>query len=308
MKTEDELVAFYSDVITKKLEGVEELRIKTKEKRTGIVLGAIAAFIICAYVNPGIILFFLIAFGPIFYFLVYRWLSISLKEKYTHTFKKEIVGSLVGFFDDRLVYSPEKGIFPQAIKISGLFSADDIDDKMCDYVEGQLGETFIQFSKIILKDPLSKFTGIFMIASFNKYFKGSYRVIPQSYTGLGALVNLGVNEMGSADFRPIEMENPDFEKEFAVYGTDQVEARYILTPSMIERIMDFRTKVGQDIFFSFTRSRLFLAFRTDDFQMFEPRLSEQNNLADIEEWGRALQLSIGIVEEFGLNTRIWSKA
>ncbi len=178
MKTEDELVAFYSDVLTKKLAGVEELRIKTKQKQSGIVWGAIAAIIVSMYLNPAIIIGFLIVCGPIFYFLVYKWLSISFKEKYTSTFKKEIVGSLVGFFDNRLMYAPEKGIFPQAIKISGLFSADDLDDKMCDYVEGQLGETFIQFSKIILKDPLSKFTGIFTIASFNKYFKGSL----QGYT------------------------------------------------------------------------------------------------------------------------------
>ncbi len=68
-------------------------------------------------------------------------------------------------------------------------------------------------------------------------------------------MNLGVNEMGSADFRPIEMENPDFEKGFAVYGTDQVEARYILTPAMMGKILDFRTKVGQDIFFFHLRAQ-----------------------------------------------------
>mgnify|MGYP003623929001 len=33
------------------------------------------------------------------------------------------------------------------------------------------------------------------------------------------------------------MENPDFEKQFAVYSTDVVEARYLIRPKFQERLL-----------------------------------------------------------------------
>ena len=38
----------------------------------------------------------------------------------------------------------------------------------------------------------------------------------------------------------IELEDPEFMEHFRVYSTDQVEARYILSPSMMERLLAFR--------------------------------------------------------------------
>ena len=35
----------------------------------------------------------------------------------------------------------------------------------------------------------------------------------------------------------MKLENPDFEKTFDVYSTDQIEARYLLSPSMMERLL-----------------------------------------------------------------------
>jgi hypothetical protein len=108
---------------------------------------------------------------------------------------------------------------------------------------------------------------------------------------------------------PIKLENPDFEKEFTYFGQNEVEARYIMTPSFMEKMLDFRKKVDNDLYVSFTRSRMFLAFGTEEpSDIFEPSLKHETSLSEIEEWGNALQLAIGMVEEFGLNTRIWSKA
>ncbi len=36
----------------------------------------------------------------------------------------------------------------------------------------------------------------------------------------------------------IKLENPEFEKIFSVYGSSQQEARYVLTPTMMEAIVN----------------------------------------------------------------------
>ena len=54
----------------------------------------------------------------------------------------------------------------------------------------------------------------------------------------------------------VEMENPEFEKYFSVETTDPIEARYILTPETMERLVDFRQKAGSGVNFCFQDSRL----------------------------------------------------
>ena len=59
------------------------------------------------------------------------------------------------------------------------------------------------------------FRGFFFIADFNKNFQGQTVVFRNSWFKL----NLGKQR--------VKLENPNFEKQFDVFSTDQVEARYI---------------------------------------------------------------------------------
>jgi hypothetical protein len=42
----------------------------------------------------------------------------------------------------------------------------------------------------------------------------------------------------------IKLEDPEIRKNFVVYSTDQVEARYLLTPSFIQRFKRLKTAYG----------------------------------------------------------------
>jgi len=105
----------------------------------------------------------------------------------------------------------------------------------------------------------------------------------------------------------IKLENPEFEKYFVVYGSDQIESRYILSPSFMERLVTYRKKVGSQVYFSFVNSYIFIAIPTKR-NLFEPNLLK--NLTDfnhIKTYFEDLSLLIGAVEDLNLNTRIWSK-
>lgn len=67
----------------------------------------------------------------------------------------------------------------------------------------------------------------------------------------------------------IKLEDPVFEKEWEVYATDQVEARYILTPALMERMLEIKRRFyGKSIEFSFFDNQVLIAVRTNK-DMFE---------------------------------------
>ncbi|MFH0911765.1 MAG: DUF3137 domain-containing protein, partial [Planctomycetota bacterium] len=105
----------------------------------------------------------------------------------------------------------------------------------------------------------------------------------------------------------VKLEDPEFEKLFAVYGTDQIEARYLLSTSLMRRLVDFRNKTGKTIYVSFVKSCVHIAIVTGE-NMFEPRIFR--TVVDLElvrDYFHDLTLATGIVEDLNLNTRIWSK-
>jgi hypothetical protein len=105
----------------------------------------------------------------------------------------------------------------------------------------------------------------------------------------------------------VELEDAEFEQQFVVQSSDQVEARYILTPSLMEKMLALRTRFSAQVEFSFVRSRMFIAVPTTE-NFFEPELHK--TLYDnqyLRNYVDQIQLCLGVVEDLGLNTRIWSK-
>ena len=57
----------------------------------------------------------------------------------------------------------------------------------------------------------------------------------------GTLLNTLRDNAGQHGFAPVHLEDPVFEKKFEVYTTDQIEARYLLTTSFMQRLLDMST-------------------------------------------------------------------
>src|SRR5690606_28612315 len=108
--------------------------------------------------------------------------------------------------------------------------------------------------------------GIFFVADLNKHFQGQTFVLPDTAEPALGGCSRGLQSLSSAiDSRPgelVQMEDPTFERLFAVYSTDQVEARYILSPSLMERLVALRNDVGDKMAVSFVDSCIFIAIPT----------------------------------------------
>jgi hypothetical protein len=185
-----------------------------------------------------------------------------------------------------------------------------------DFVSGKVGETKIQFCELDARyrsgsgkksSERTVFKGLFFIGDFNKNFTCQAVVLPDTAEKhLGQIgqtlqsMNLGRDEL-------VRLDDPEFEKHFVVYSNDQINARYILSTSLMERIIEFKKKSNRKIHLSFVGSMVFVAVSYSR-NLFEPKIFR--TLLDFEpirEYFEDLQLAIGIVDDLNLNTRIWAK-
>ncbi len=105
----------------------------------------------------------------------------------------------------------------------------------------------------------------------------------------------------------VELENPEFEKLFTLYGDDQVEARYILSTSLMERLVNFRRKTNARLHLSFINSKVYVALSVNK-NFFEPNVfSSGVKSGYLKECFNYLELVTGIIDDLKLNLRIWGK-
>jgi hypothetical protein len=185
-----------------------------------------------------------------------------------------------------------------------------------DYVFGKIGQTQIEFCELnALHETRSGkhktvtiiFKGLFFIADFNKDFSSQTVVLPDLAEKAFGFLGQKLQAMNFSRGQLVKLEDPEFEQEFVVYSNNQIDARYILSLSLMERIVDFKKKTGKDISLSFIGSKLFVAIPYNK-PLFEPNIFKTLlNFDSIREYFDDLQLAVEIVEDMNLNTRIWSK-
>lgn len=321
MKTLEELYQYYQTDLLPELTVLENVRKKVVRKVTLlIVILGILAFLL---------LFFLfILHDPLFMILLFVNVGIGFLMYYLFTkgyvkrFKIGIIGKIVNFIEPNLVYSKDKCIPEPIYMESNIFPRRPDRYGGEDYVSGMVGKTEIAFSEIHSEYKIETrdrkggrheywhtiFKGIFFIADFHKDFAGETLVLPDKAERLfGSVLGSMFQSLNLKRDQLIKLEDPEFEKLFVVYGSDQIKARYILSTSLMKRITDFKKKTGKQIYLSFVGGRVFVAIPYIE-NIFEPRVFKTLlDFSPIQKYFEDLKLAIGIVDELNLNTRIWSK-
>jgi len=240
---------------------------------------------------------------------------------YVREFKRRVIGAIVQFCDPGLSYEPKGRVSRETFRASRIFQRRIDRYRGEDRVVGRLGATDVEFSELHAEYKSTThsakggsrtqwhtiFKGLFFVADFNKHFRTATVVLPD--VAEKALGWLGQKLQDLNFTRPdlVKLEDPEFEREFVVYGEDQVEARYVLSTSLMRRILEFRRKADRRVYLSFVGSRVHVAIPSTR-DMFEPRL--MRTVLDFDtaaQYLRDLQFALGIVEDLDLNTRIWSK-
>jgi hypothetical protein len=274
-------------------------------------IGTFAIFIAIA---GGLVTWGLLTSGPI--------------KAYRRHFKGEVLSRLVALVDPGLSYAAEAGIDRETFRASGIYRRG-IDRYRCeDMFVGAVGATAFSFSEVHAEYKTTTtdskgrtrttwhtiFKGIFFVADFNKHFQGQTFVLPDTAeSAMGGFGRWFQELGGKLDGRPgelVSLESPEFERLFVVHSTDQVEARYILSPSLMERLVALRNEVGAGLAVSFVNSCIYIAIPSSKNHFEPPSIWAASAALDLDELKRYMadvRLAEELVADLNLNTRIWSK-
>ena len=250
-------------------------------------------------------------FGPIVIVVISVIILITCinnKSKiFSSFYKEEVVDEIIHAFCPNATYSPNDGVGEDLFRNSGLFTSPDRYHAE-DLIEGCLDKTSFICSEVHAEERRARstkngvqyywediFKGFLFIADFHKEFQGETTVLRDSFFKI---------KMGASR---VKMENPDFEKVFDVFSTNQIEARYLITPSMMERMLKLDSNFKKGVTISFRNSTILVAI-PDSKNRFEADVwSSLNDMSILKSDFEVLQSLLEIVDELNLNTRIWSK-
>lgn len=286
---------------------------------TGIAFLAVAGFVIPLFVTQNFL--FLI---PLIIAIVLMILQIikanKLFKEFRSDFKKAVVSEIVKAINPDWIYEPDNMINPAVYAQSDIFRTQYDRYLGDDYVRGVIEKTDFECSELhteykqVTYDNKGRrqehwvtiFKGLFFNADFNKEFKGKTYVSPDFAEKL--LGKFGRNFQGFSGAAPlVQLENVEFEKVFVVHSTDQIEARYILTPAILEAMLRIRQHINSEVHFSFIGSRVYCALEMRK-NLFEPSVfGPVTDITDVKNMQQLFEINKLIIQELNLNTRIWTK-
>ncbi len=252
----------------------------------------------------GVLSFGLIFVGVLiagFKFLIPGYAAYS---NYKNRFKNEVVSEVFKIVSPSATYSPAHGVAKADFEEPGLFNPRGgcVSD---DRVHGTIGQTPFEAAEVRSaystggknKTTVVVFHGLFFHLDFNKTLRGVTIVQPEDASS---------SQLGSrAGLTQVALENPEFEQAFTVYASDEVEARYILTPAMMEQILALRQRAGKPLFLAFKNNRAYIGVHYGR-ALFEPGIASTTSLESIQEMAAHFALAEGVIHELDLNTRRWT--
>lgn len=165
---------------------------------------------------------------------VFYW-AHCVKKAFEKKVKQGVINSFLSFFGD-FRWSMDEHLEREELEASGL-TGYITTVKGDDYFEGSHDDIGITISEVELirgmgRDETKIFEGVFIKLDMNKTIK-SHTIITEN-------LSLGSKFCSSMPcsfngMEKVELEDPDFNNQFDVFSQDQVEARYILTTSFMER-------------------------------------------------------------------------
>jgi hypothetical protein len=238
----------------------------------------------------------------------WRRFALEPRSEYLWRYKQRIFGRICEEHFPGISYEPAGGMPWSLLDDSDLFpfACDTYSSE--DRFAGRWGATAVTFSEAVAQRKVTRgwgknretvhetyFRGIVFSADFNKNFHSTTRLVPK-----------GAECRRVRDESRAELEHPAFANAFDTWTTDQVDARYVLSPALLERFTALQTR------FPALRARfhegtllLLLPTRRD---LFEPSLYRPaNDDAELEQFVADVQACLAVVDDLNLNTRIWSK-
>ncbi|MCD8213580.1 MAG: DUF3137 domain-containing protein [Campylobacter sp.] len=234
------------------------------------------------------------------YVAIQNALTASKKRDFTLNFKKRVIESIVKGYG--LDYYAASGL-----SLDEFFAVYDcaVDEYSSeDLIYGEIDGVSVKFSDFYAAEKIktrsgtktiTKFLGVLFVADFNKKLNHITQVC---HIGSCYLARYG---------QKANMDDVKFQEIFNVYTTDQIGARYVLTPTLMQRLTELYSKFDRPVNAVFFGNKIYLAIETG-VNNFEPNLKlSLKDDRSLTLYKDEIRSFVGIVKELNLNRRIWAQ-
>ena len=312
----------YNKYLKDKVERFEENRISTlKEARKRLIIWLFYIFFTSFIVyflyknflelNRDIVAFTTLILVSIGVAAPFFWIFSPIWS-YEENIKKEIFPNVLNFFGDFKYHIETKK------SVKEYYATELIPKHDTEIAEDHIVGTYKQIKIDLFETQLSRkvkykdsngntstrqktvFNGLILELSMNKSFGGKTVVKKDS----GTVGNWFIKK--STSLKKVKLEDPIFEKMFEVYSDDQVEARYLLTVTFIERLKELVENFGgKSIQCCFYNNKLLMMIPIEK-DMFEPGsiYEAEDFIDDSKSLLKELSLIFSIIDTLKLNMEI----
>ena len=307
----------YNKYLKDKVERFEENRISTlKEARKRLIIWLFYIFFISFIVyflyknflelNRDIVAFTTLILVSIGVAAPFFWIFSPIWS-YEENIKKEIFPNVLNFFGDFKYHIETKK------SVKEYYATELVPKHDTEIAEDHITGTYKDIKVDLFETKLSNdsdenssttlntvFDGIIVELSMNKSFSGK-TVVKKDF---GTVGNWFINK--STSLKKVKLEDPNFEKMFEVYSDDQVEARYLLTVTFIERLKELVENFGgKSIQCCFYNNKLLMMIPIEK-DMFEPGsiYEAEDFIDDSKSLLKELSLIFSIIDTLKLNMEI----
>ena len=245
------------------IENLEELRKTTIKK--------------CNKNNLVFLLIFLVIVGV--FFLIFKTISVhfifiafivyipfgimneKVKSEYKNTFMRSLLPIAVKNLLTDVQVDVNSGIPSYVVDSTHSMSTGDRYNSS-NFVSGKYKDIKVMMSDVHIQDEhedsdghtsyVTIFLGQWMIFDFNKYFKSNVQVWEKKVFG-------GISRRWKSGLKKVELEDISFNKKFKVLSENELEAFYIITPKLMERITAVEAAINGTLMMVFNNNQLHVA-------------------------------------------------
>ena len=256
----------------------------------GVCVGAAAAYFLDAI--------FGVTLGTISYAATTGLLTASKRREFRANFKRQIIENIVK--KHGLSYDKDRGL-----GLDDFFTIYDcrVDEWSSeDLVEGDIDGVSAKFSDFYAAKKVKKKNSTETVVQFQGVlFKADFNKTLSSITQISHVNSRNLAIYG----QKANMDDVRFEEIFDVYTTDQIGARYALSPALMEKFTLLCLRLDAPVNAVFKDNQIFIAVETwrDDFEP-DIRKSLINN-ETIALYESEIASFTQIVKELNLNRKIW---
>lgn len=156
------------------------------------------------------------------------------------------------------------------------------------------------------------YRGIILKIKMNKSFSGHTVVVPNKRsTSLdlseGVVYFDYYSDLKHSDLEQVKLEDVVFNNKYMVYTTDQIEARYLLTPTFMEKLKNFeKAFLASEIYCVFYKDYIYLAPNSgiDLFNLFQNSDDLLTDKTQFEIFFSQLEAILDLISFFALDTKL----